>query len=90
MIRVLGITGLICGIGWTDCMTQARKSSGGRQKRRANEGGNYEGRISYLEAQMEHTATRAWVLGGVIAGILAALGLILAALRILGWGPPTS
>lgn len=64
-----------------------RRSGGVGQRRYYNEGESHEGRIAALEAHQQHAATRAWVLGGVIAGIISALTLIISALRMLGWGP---
>ena len=40
-------------------------------------------RVAALEAHMEHVATRAWVLGGVVGGMGLATTITLTIIRIL-------
>ena len=36
---------------------------------------NCHDRLIWIEAQIDHLATRAWVLGGVVGGMVAAAGI---------------
>ena len=40
------------------------------------------GRVTRLEAHMEHMATKAWVLGGVVGGMVSAALITLAVVRL--------
>ena len=43
---------------------------------------DFRGRISRLEAHMEHMATKSWVLGGVVGGMVAAATVTLAVIKL--------
>lgn len=42
---------------------------------------NLHGRLSALEAHMQHMATKAWVLGGVVGGMVSAALITLAIIK---------
>lgn len=43
-----------------------------------------EGRLSMIEEKLNHMATKAWVLGGVVGGCVLAVGMAMAYLRLFG------
>ena len=43
-----------------------------------------EGRLSMIEEKLNHVATKAWVLGGVVGGCVLAVGMAMAYLRLFG------
>ncbi len=45
--------------------------------------GNGRERLTRLETQMEHMATKAWVLGGVVGGMVAAALITLAVAKLV-------
>ena len=47
-----------------------------------NGGSNYGERLASIEAHMKHMATKAWVLGGVVGGMVAAALITLAVIRL--------
>ena len=51
-------------------------------------GGGYtiEERVARLETHMFHMATRAWVLGGVVGGMVAAATLTIAIIKLFAIG----
>ena len=61
------------------------------QVRKVSNGGNGDGggrdvyeRLARIEAHMQHMATRAWVLGGVVGGMAVAATITLVIMRIFG------
>ena len=45
-------------------------------------GQNLHGRVSAIEAHLQHMATKAWVLGGVVGGMVSAALVTIAIIRL--------
>ena len=71
-------------------MSNVQDFPGDKQRTQLPPGGNGDGdvreRLAPVEAHMKHMATKAWVLGGVVGGMISAALIALAVVRLF---PPT-